>query len=602
MKKTYKNDLSLIISALPECSGVYMYSDENGIIIYIGKAKNLKKRVSSYFKKTTHDNLKTKILVQKVRNIDYLVVESGEDALLLENNLIKKYQPKYNILLKDDKTYPWIAIKNESFPRIQLSRRKVKNNSRYYGPYTSVSNVKCLLQLICSLYPIRTCKYVLSQVNIKRKKFHVCLQYHIKKCLGPCIGMQTEEEYDENIRLSEKILKGKYREVSRLLYQKMINLAAEMQFEKAEIVRKQYVMLKDYSSKSIVVSQSLNNVDVYSFDENAKSAYINYLHIIDGAIVNGYTIEYKKKLDESKETILAMGITELRLRFKSKAKEIIVPFYPEIEIDNLIFTIPKRGEKKKLLCLSEKNVKQYKLDQLNKADKLNSEQRSIRILKILQNELHLKKLPLHIECFDNSNIQGVYPVSSCVVFKKANPSKKDYRHFNIKTVNGPNDFRSMYETVLRRYNRLIEENQPLPDLIVIDGGKGQLHASVDALKEIGLYEQIPIIAIAKRLEEIYFPNDPLPLYLDKNSEGLKLIQYLRDEAHRFGINFHRNQRSRNQLISKLDSIKGIGVVTKEKLLRKYKSTKQIKKDVSQEEIISLIGKKKAERLLNHLSL
>ncbi|BAG83804.1 excinuclease ABC subunit C [Candidatus Azobacteroides pseudotrichonymphae genomovar. CFP2] len=602
MKKTYKNDLSLIISALPECSGVYMYSDENGIIIYIGKAKNLKKRVSSYFKKTTHDNLKTKILVQKVRNIDYLVVESGEDALLLENNLIKKYQPKYNILLKDDKTYPWIAIKNESFPRIQLSRRKVKNNSRYYGPYTSVSNVKCLLQLICSLYPIRTCKYVLSQVNIKRKKFHVCLQYHIKKCLGPCIGMQTEKEYDENIRLSEKILKGKYREVSRLLYQKMINLAAEMQFEKAEIVRKQYVMLKDYSSKSIVVSQSLNNVDVYSFDENAKSAYINYLHIIDGAIVNGYTIEYKKKLDESKETILAMGITELRLRFKSKAKEIIVPFYPEIEIDNLIFTIPKRGEKKKLLCLSEKNVKQYKLDQLNKADKLNSEQRSIRILKILQNELHLKKLPLHIECFDNSNIQGVYPVSSCVVFKKANPSKKDYRHFNIKTVNGPNDFRSMYETVLRRYNRLIEENQPLPDLIVIDGGKGQLHASVDALKEIGLYEQIPIIAIAKRLEEIYFPNDPLPLYLDKNSEGLKLIQYLRDEAHRFGINFHRNQRSRNQLISKLDSIKGIGVVTKEKLLRKYKSTKQIKEDVSQEEIISLIGKKKAERLLNHLSL
>lgn len=600
MKKTYKSNLSFIISTLPECPGVYLYSDKNGVIIYIGKAKNLKKRVSSYFKKT-HDNIKTKILVQKIRNIEYLIVESGEDALLLENNLIKKYQPRYNILLKDDKTYPWIVVKDEPFPRIQFTRRKANNNSCYYGPYTSVANMKCLLQLIYSLYPIRTCKYILSQANIKKKKFHVCLQYHIKKCLGPCIGLQTEEEYNENIHLSKEILQGEYRKVNKLLYRKMIKLATEMRFEEAEIIKKQYAILENYSSKSIVTSQNLNNVDVYSFDEDAQSAYINYLHIINGAIVNGCTIEYEKQLDESKEAILTMGIIELRLQFKSKVKEIIIPFYPEMEIDNLIFTIPKRGEKKKLLCLSEKNVQQYKIDQLNKAEKLNSEQRSIRILKTLQNELHLKNLPLHIECFDNSNIQGFYPVSSCVVFKKANPSKKDYRHFCIKTVKGPDDFHSMYETVLRRYNRLSEDHQPLPDLIVIDGGKGQLHAATNALQIVGLYGKIPIIGIAKRLEEIYFPNDPLPFYLDKDSEGLKLIQRLRNEAHRFGITFHRNQRSHNQLISELDSIDGIGIVTKEKLLRKYKSIRQIK-DIPQEKIISLIGKKKAKKLSNYLSI
>lgn len=598
MKQT-NNNLAFIISTLPESVGVYLYSDKNGIIIYIGKAKNIKKRVSSYFNKTD-DNLKTKILVQKISNIEYLLVDSEEDALLLENNLIKKYQPQYNVLLKDDKTYPWIVVKNEHFPRIQFTRKNNKDNSRYYGPYTSVANVRYLLQLIYSLYPIRTCKYILSKDNIKKKKFSLCLQYHIKKCLGPCIGLQTEEEYNKNINLSEILLQGKCKKVSRILYKKMINLARIMKFEEAEIVKKQYIALKNYSSKSIVASHNLNDIDVFSFEENAQSAYINCLHIVEGSIINGCTIEYKKKLEESKESILSMGIMELRLRFASKAKEIIVPFYPDMKIDNLTFTIPQRGEKKKFLCLSEKNVKQYKINQLSKLEKLNCNQFPIHILKMLQHKLHLKKLPLHIECFDNSNIQGFWPVSSCVVFKKAKPSKKDYRHFNIKTLNGSDDYRSMYEIIIRRYSKLIGHQQLLPDLIVVDGGKGQLHAAINALQDLGLYGQISIIAIAKRLEEIYFPDNNFPLCLKKNSEELKFIQKLRNEAHRFGITFHRNQRSRNQLSSELDNINGIGIVTKQKLLRKYKSVKQIK-IVSMEEIISLVGDKKAKKLLNYLN-
>jgi excinuclease ABC subunit C len=593
-------DLSAILSVIPENPGVYMYLDENDTIIYVGKAKNLKKRVSSYFNKT-QDNPKTRIMVRKIRNIRYLVVESEEDAFLLENNLIKEHKPRYNIMLKDDKTYPWIVIKNEPFPRIFLTRRKLNDKSRYYGPYTSVVNVRYLLRLITSIYPIRICKHNLIRENTEKGKFHVCLQYHIKKCMGPCVGLQSEEAYNENVRFIEEILKGNSKEVSKLLYQQMMSLASEMRFEEAGMLKERYEILENYSSKSIVAGPAMNNVDVFSFDENEQSAYINYLHIANGAIIRGYTIEYKKRLDESKESILAMGIVELRTRFGNVAKEVIVPFLPDIELNNVEWLVPQRGEKKKLLELSEKNVRQYKLDQLKQAEKLNPEQRSTRILKTLQEDLHLKELPVHIECFDNSNIQGTNPVSSCVVFKKAKPSKKDYRHFNIKTVVGPDDFSSMYETVSRRYKRLSEEEQSLPQLIVIDGGKGQLHAATDALKDLGLYGQIPVIGIAKRLEEIYFPNDSIPLYLDKNSESLKLIQQLRDEAHRFGITFHRNKRSKQQVVSELDAIKGIGPVMKEKLLKKYKSVKRIK-EAPEAEIVELIGPSKAAVVFKELGV
>jgi excinuclease ABC subunit C len=597
-KDKSKLDIPAILSTIPENPGVYMYLDENKTIIYVGKAKNLKKRVSSYFNKT-QDHPKTRIMIRKIRNINYLVVESEEDAFLLENNLIKKHKPRYNILLKDDKTYPWLVIRDEPFPRIYLTRRRFNDKSRYYGPYVSVANVKSLLRLLFSLYPIRICKYDLTKENIEKEKFHVCLQYHIKKCLGPCTSLQSEEDYNKNINSIEEILKGNSKEISKLLYQEMVNLASEMKFEEAEILKEKYNILENYSSKSIVVSPSLHNIDVFSFDENNQSAYINYLHIANGAIIQGYTLEYKKRLEESKENILALGIIELRTRLESPAKEIIVPFLPDIELSDVTFLIPQRGEKKKLLELSEKNVRQYKIDQLKRDEKLNPEQRSTRILKTLQDDLHLKELPMHIECFDNSNIQGTNPVSACVVFKKAKPSKKDYRHFNIKTVVGPDDFQSMYETVFRRYRRLSEEDQSFPQLIVIDGGKGQLHAATDALKDLGLYGQIAIVGIAKRLEEIYFPNDSVPLYLDKNSESLKLIQQLRDEAHRFGISFHRNKRSKQQVLSELDTIKGIGPVMKEKLLKKYKSVKRIR-ETSKEEIVELIGKSKANILFEGL--
>jgi excinuclease ABC subunit C len=592
-----KNKINIfaVLSAIPESPGVYMYLDENDTIIYVGKAKNLKKRVCSYFNKISN-NPKNQIMVRKIRNINYLVVESEEDAFLLENNLIKEHKPRYNVLLKDDKTYPWLVIRDEPFPRIYLTRKKFNDQSRYYGPYASVVNVKYLLRFLFSLYPIRICKYNLTKENIDKGKFHLCLQYHIKKCLAPCVNLQSEEDYNKNISSIEEILKGNAKEISKLLYQEMLNLASNMKFEEAEILKERYNILENYSSKSIVVSPSLHNMDVFSFDEDNQSVYINCLHIANGAIIRGHTIEYKKRLDdESKENILALGIMELRTQMGSEASEIIVPFLPDMELNNVAISVPKIGEKKKLLELSEKNVRQYKMDQLKQAEKLNPEQRSTRILKALQEDLHLKELPLHIECFDNSNIQGTNPVSACVVFKKAKPSKKDYRRFNIKTVVGPDDFQSMYETVSRRYRRLSDESRSFPQLIVIDGGKGQLRAATDALKDLGLYGQIAIIGIAKRLEEIYFPNDSIPLYLDKNSEGLKLIQQLRDEAHRFGITFHRNKRSKQQVVSELDTIKGIGIVVKEKLLKKYKSVKRIR-ETPKTEIVELIGKNKADIL------
>ena len=598
MTNADKINLSALIASVPENPGCYMYLDEEGSIIYIGKAKNLRKRVSSYFNKI-QESPKTRIMVKKIRDIRYLVVESEEDAFLLENNLIKKHKPRYNIMLKDDKTYPWIIVKEEPFPRVYLTRQKLKDKSHYYGPYTSVVNVKQLLWLITTIYPIRNCRHFLSKENIEKKKFSLCLQYHIKRCAAPCVGHQTEENYAQNIEAIKEILKGNVRKVSKQIYDGMLRLAEDRQYEDAAWMKEKYNLLEMYSSKSIIVNPSLNNIDVFSYIESGQSVYINYLRVSSGAVVMGYTIEYKIRLEEPKEQILGMGIIELRNRFESTAKQIILPFIPDIELQDAEFLVPQRGDKKKLLELSERNVQQYKIDQLKQAEKTNPIQRVTRILKTMQNDLHLKDLPVHIECFDNSNMQGTNPVSACVVFKMARPAKKDYRHFNIKTVIGPDDFQSMYETVFRRYKRLRDEELSLPQLIIIDGGKGQLHAATDALKDLNLYGQIAIIGIAKRLEEIYFPNDSIPLYLNKDSESLKLIQQLRDEAHRFGITFHRNKRSKQQIASELDSIKGIGPIIKEKLLTKYKSVKRVK-EVPKEEIIELIGKSKAELLYKGL--
>ena len=588
-----------IIKNIPSSPGCYLFFDENGVIIYIGKAKDLKRRVSSYFNKI-HTDAKTKILVRKIRNIEYIVVESEEDAFLLENNMIKEHRPRYNIMLKDDKTYPWIVVKNEPFNRIFSTRTVIKDKSLYFGPYSSPYMIKVLLKLIRSIYPVRTCNLVLTPERIDQGKYKVCLQYHIKNCLGPCEKLQSQEDYDKNIAEIIQILKGNITQLSDKLFDEMQDLSQQLKFEEAHRIKEKYLLIENYKAKSVVASMSLDDVDVFSLDENGQSVYINYLHIRNGLVVRGYTFEYKRFFDEPKEEILAFGIIEMRSRFQSKTKEIIVPFLPDIELAGVTFVVPQRGEKHKLLILSKKNVCQYKVDKLKQSQQLNKEQRKTRVITTLKNDLHLSVLPVHIECFDNSNIQGTNPVSACVVFKNGKPSKKDYRHFNVKTVDGPNDFQSMYECVYRRYGRLKEENQPLPQLIVIDGGKGQLSFAVQALKDLDLYGKIAIIGIAKRLEEIYFPNDSIPLYLDKNSESLKLIQQLRDEAHRFGITFHRNKRSKQQVDSELDHIKGIGNKTKTILLNEFNSVKQIR-EVPLEKISELIGENRANILMEVLT-
>ncbi|MDR1372261.1 MAG: excinuclease ABC subunit UvrC [Dysgonamonadaceae bacterium] len=587
-------DLSDILSTIPDNPGCYMYLDENDTIIYIGKAKNLKRRVHSYFNKTV-DNPKTQVMMRKVRNIRYLVVETEEDAFLLENSLIKQHKPRYNIMLKDDKTYPWVVVKNEPYPRVFLTRSKLNDKSHYYGPYPSVTTIKHLLRLLTTIYPIRNCNYALSTESIDKKKFRVCLQYHIKRCLAPCAGQQSETDYNKNISAIEEILKGNVRAVSRHIYDEMMQCSAELKFEEAAWLKERYRILENYSAQSLIATPSINNVDVFAYEDGSQSVFINYLHIVQGSIVQGYTVEYSIQLDEPREQILGMGIIELRTRFGSNAAEIIVPFEPDIQLNSVTFTVPKRGDRYKLLELSKMNARQYRIDRQKQADKLNPAQRATRILKTVQNDLHLKEMPVHIECFDNSNLQGTNPVSSCAVFIMAKPSKKDYRHFNIKTVVGPDDFSSMFETLSRRYRRMLDEEQPLPQLVVIDGGKGQLHAAADALKSVGLYGKIAIIGIAKRLEEIYFPEDSIPLYLDKQSETLRLIQRLRDEAHRFGITFHRSKRSKQQIVSELDTVKGIGRATKERLLKEFKSVKRIK-EASEEELAAAVGEKKAELL------
>ena len=595
----YEQHLNLILATLPEKPGCYQFFDENAVIIYVGKAKNLKKRVSSYFRKE-HLEKKTRVLVKQIRDIKYVVVDLEEDALLLENNLIKQYRPRYNVLLKDDKTYPYIVIKNEYFPRVFQTRNVIRDGSVYFGPYASIYIAKTMLQMIKSIYKLRTCKFPLTPESIAQKKYKICLEYHIKRCNGPCIGRIFSDDYCEQMSEIKEILKGNSSRITNILLEQMRKYSEEMRFEEAQAIKEKYEVIENYRSRSTVVTPSLHNLDVFSFDDNEKSAFINYMYIANGAIVHVYTFEYKKKLEEPKEELLGLGIVEMRKRFYSTAREIIVPFLPDMSVSGMVvYTIPQKGDKKKLLNLSIQNVKQYKVDCLKRSEKFNPEQRTTRLLKTIQDDLHLPVLPMQIECFDNSNIQGTSPVAACVVFKKGKPAKKDYRHFHIKTVVGPDDFASMEEIVTRRYTRLLEENQPLPQLIVIDGGKGQLNMATNVLKKLGLFEKISIIGLAKRLEEIFYPGDPVPLILDKTSETLKIIQHLRDEAHRFGISFHRDVRSKKQVASALDSIKGIGDGTKIILLRKYKSVKRLK-EAPVEELNALIGKIKTEILLSGL--
>ncbi|NLZ96299.1 MAG: excinuclease ABC subunit UvrC [Bacteroidales bacterium] len=590
------NDIKSTLSVIPHQPGCYQFLDEEGTVIYIGKAKNLKKRVSSYFNKE-HDSPKTRILVRKIVKIKYIVVETEEDTFLLENNLIKQYQPRYNVLLKDDKTYPSIVVKKEYFPRVTQTRNIKRDGSRYFGPYTSVMSVRALLETIGKVYKVRTCRLNLSPENIKAGKFKVCLQYHIERCEGPCEGLQSLEDYNKNIDEILEILKGNVGIISRNIYKEMQRSAEELKFEEAQKLKEKYEMIENFRERSTVVSSFGYNIDVFFCSDDEKAAYINYLHVVNGSIIQAYTFEYRKKMDESKEELLAMGIVEMRQRYKSKSKEIIVPFIPDIKLTNVEFTIPQRGDKRKLLALSERNVKQYRVDKLKRSEILNPEQRSTRLLKTVQKDLQLKDLPIHIECFDNSNIQGTNPVAACVVFKKGKPSRKDYRHFAIRSVVGVDDYASMQEVIQRRYSRAVKEGSDLPQLIVIDGGKGQLSAAVEKLRKMDLYGKIPIIAIAERLEEIYFPNDSVPLYLDKNSETLKLIQYLRDEAHRFGLAYHRKKRSKAQVGSELNEIKGIGPVSRKKLLTHFKSIKRIS-EAEKCEIIEVLGESRGELVYN----
>ena len=601
MSSETEKHIKMILSILPDKPGCYQYFDDKGTIIYVGKAKNLKRRVSSYFNKE-HDSNKTRVLVKQIRDIKYIVVNTEEDALLLENNLIKQYRPRYNVMLKDDKTYPSITVKNEYFPRIFQTRNIVKDGSQYYGPYPSVYTAKVMLQMLKELYPLRTCKYPLTPESIAAGKYEVCLEYHIKRCKGPCVGLQSMEEYQQNISEIKEILRGNISQISKHLYEEMQDLAGELKFEEAQKIKEKYEVIENYRAKSTVVTPMLHNIDVFSFAENEKSAYINFMHIGNGAIVQAYTFEYKKRLDETKEELLSLGIVEMRDRFKSTAREIIVPFDMEMELGNVTFTVPQRGDKKKLLELSEMNVKQFKVDRLKQAEKLNPEQRSTRILKEVQDALHLPKLPIHIECFDNSNIQGSDAVAACVVFKMAKPSKKDYRKYIIKTVVGPDDYASMKEVVRRRYQRAVNEGSPLPDLILTDGGKGQMEVVREVIQD-ELHLDIPIAGLAKdgkhRTSELLFGFPPVTVGMPIQSQMFRFFTQIQDEVHRFAITFHKDKRSKSQTRSELDSINGIGEKTKVLLLRHYKSVKRIR-EASFDELKELIGEAKTKALINGL--
>jgi excinuclease ABC subunit C len=590
------SDLALQLKTLPSQPGVYQYFDKDGVILYIGKAKNLKKRVSSYFTKN-HENGKTGVLVKKITSVKHIVVETETDALLLENNLIKKYQPRYNILLKDDKTYPWICIKKESFPRVFLTRKVIKDGSEYFGPYTSVRTVRALLSLIRELYPLRTCAYDLSEKNIQNKKYKVCLEYHIKNCKGACESLQTETDYLEDVKEIRNIIKGNFKDSLQKFNDLMLRFSEKTEFEEAQKIKEKIDLLANYQVKSTVVNPTISNVDVFSIISDESFAYVNFFKINNGAIIQSHTTEIKKKLDEDDKHLLELTIIEIRQRFNSQSKEIYVPFNVNVG-DHIKVTVPKLGDKKRIVELSLRNAKYFRQERFKQIKIVDPDRHTNRIMAQMQKDLRLHKEPRHIECFDNSNIQGAHPVAACVVFKNGKPSKKDYRKFNIKTVVGPDDFGSMEEVVHRRYKRLLEEGQELPQLIVIDGGKGQLSSALKSLNVLGLRKKIAIIGIAKRLEEIFYPDDPIPLYLDKKSETLKIIQQLRNEAHRFAITFHRNKRSKSAIQTELEQIPGIGKQTVVTLLKHFKSAKRVA-EASNTVLEKIVGVSRATKVYDH---
>ncbi len=586
------------ISILPDTPGCYLYYDAAGTVIYVGKAKNLKRRVSSYFNRT-HDSVRTNLLVRAIADMKYIVVPTEGDALNLENSLIKEYKPRYNVLLKDDKSYPWIVVTKEHYPRVFLTRTRIKDGSKYFGPYTNTGIAKAVLNLIRELYPVRTCRHAITPDFINKGKGRLCLEYHLKNCLGCCTGQISPEKYADMIDHVKQILRGETQELLEYLKLEMERLSEELRFEEAQVLKEKYQLVERYQSKSVIVSQTLDDIDVFGVDDDNTDVYVNYMHVRRGAIVRSITLQYKRRLEESIEQILSYAIVEAKEKFNLEYDEIIVPVLPDMEMPGVSFIIPQRGDKLKLLQVSTHNARQNKVDSLKMMEKHNPEQRVERTLERMKSDFRLSELPRHIECFDNSNIQGTNPVASCVVFKNAKPSKRDYRHFNIKTVEGPDDFASMKEVLTRRYTRLMEEGEGLPQLIVVDGGKGQLSAAVEALDDMGLRGTIAVVGIAKRLEEIYFPGDSIPLYIDKNSESLRIVQHLRDEAHRFGITHHRNRRSKGQIISELNEIKGIGDKTQTALLQHFKSVKRLK-EASIDRIAEITGPARASIIYSAL--
>ncbi len=579
------------ISILPDTPGVYMYYDSEGTVIYVGKAKNLKRRVSSYFNRT-HDSLRTNLLVRAIADMSYIVVPTEQDALNLEASMIKEYQPRYNVLLKDDKSYPWIVVTNEPFPRVFMTRRRIKDGSKYYGPYTDAGSARATLDLVRHLYRIRSCRHLITPDYVKAGKGRLCLDYHLKRCGGCCTGLVSSEEYCSDIDRVRAILRGDVSELLDYLRGEMEKLSSELRFEEAQVLKEQYDLIRRYQAKSVIVSQTIGDVDVFGVHDEDDEAYINYMHIRHGAVVKSVTLEYRRRLDETVPQLLAYAMAEISETLGVVYDEVVVAEMPDCEMPDVRFSIPRRGDKAKLLEVSQKNARQHRVDKVKTIEKRDPSARTDRILERMRTDFRLSELPRHIECFDNSNIQGTNPVASCVVFKDAKPSKKDYRHFNIRTVEGPDDFASMKEVLTRRYSRLVNEGQPLPQLIVVDGGKGQLSAAVEALDDMGLRGTIAVVGIAKRLEEIYFPGDSIPLYIDKNSESLRVVQQLRDEAHRFGITHHRNRRSKGQAVSELDSIKGVGEKTRTALLSRFRSVKRLR-EADLDAIAEVVGPAKA---------
>ena len=579
------------ISILPDTPGVYMYYDSEGTVIYVGKAKNLKRRVSSYFNRT-HDSLRTNLLVRAIADMSYIVVPTEQDALNLEASMIKEHQPRYNVLLKDDKSYPWIVVTNEPFPRVFMTRQRIKDGSKYYGPYTDAGSARATLDLVRHLYRIRSCRHLITPDYVKAGKGRLCLDYHLKRCGGCCTGLVSSEEYCSDIDRVRAILRGDVSELLDYLRGEMEKLSSELRFEEAQVLKEQYDLIRRYQAKSVIVSQTIGDVDVFGVHDEDDEAYINYMHIRHGAVVKSVTLEYRRRLDETVPQLLAYAMAEISETLGVVYDEVVVAEMPDCEMPDVRFSIPRRGDKAKLLEVSQKNARQHRVDKVKTIEKRDPSARTDRILERMRTDFRLSELPRHIECFDNSNIQGTNPVASCVVFKDAKPSKKDYRHFNIRTVEGPDDFPSMKEVLTRRYSRLVNEGQPLPQLIVVDGGKGQLSAAVEALDDMGLRGTIAVVGIAKRLEEIYFPGDSIPLYIDKNSESLRVVQQLRDEAHRFGITHHRNRRSKGQAVSELDSIKGVGEKTRTALLSRFRSVKRLR-EADLDAIAEVVGPAKA---------